>query len=156
MWKKFNRKESQQAENQQQYPTKDISFDELKTAIQEYSSQLPREVPLSVLINDDLTIDYQLLAPILKGIPESIFYMSRETYDLFHEQDYALAIELDNVQKAVDDYIRQTNELPIINGDPYKKISFHKLSKLRLLASRPENEYYLTDQEDLVTTIKPK
>ncbi|WP_138419753.1 DUF3939 domain-containing protein [Aquibacillus sediminis] len=154
MWGKLLSKKKK-PEKKAHCPIKDVSLSELKQAIREYSSQLPNDIPLSVLINDDLSINYQLLSPILKAIPEKDYYMSRETYEVFEEQDYQLAIELDRVQKAVDQYVEQKGELPVIYGDPYKKVSFHKLEQLQLIDERPKYEFYITDDEYLITYKKP-
>ncbi len=153
MWEKYKKKKEIK---KKEYPIKDISFDEVQKAIQLFSRELPKHIPLSVIVNDDLTLDYHLLAPILKGIPKETYYMSKETYDLFEEKDYELAKNLDEVQRAVDKYMDITDELPIISGDPYRKISFHKLHQLNLLKDRPNRDFYITDQEFLVTSEKPR
>ncbi|MBM7571475.1 DUF3939 domain-containing protein [Aquibacillus albus] len=150
MWKKRKLQKKQE-----DYQVKDISLSELKKAIQEYSLQLPDGVPLGIIVNEDLSLDYKLLAPYLKGIPRKKYYMSKETYDIFEEQDYQQALDLDMIQKAVDDYIMQTDELPVISGDPYKKVSFHKLERLHLIPYRPEHPLYISNEEDLVTYKKP-
>ncbi|WP_268748338.1 DUF3939 domain-containing protein [Gracilibacillus boraciitolerans] len=82
--------------------------------------------------------------------------MSKETYDLFEEEDKHIAYALDTIQRAVDNYIAQKKELPIIDYDPYRKVSMHKLEQLKLIDERPEMEFYITDEEQLVTTVKPK
>lgn len=156
MWNIFKKKQTQDSKKKREYPIIDISLAELKHAIHEYGMDLPKEIPLSVLINDDLSIDYKLLAPVLKGIPSKSYYMSIETYQLFEEKDQQLAVNFDNVQRAVDAYIQQTNEPPTIHGDPYHKVSYHKLEKLDLLHYRPHQEFYITDEENLITNIRPK
>ncbi|WP_117149567.1 DUF3939 domain-containing protein [Paraliobacillus zengyii] len=155
MWHLFKKKQAQEPKKKRHYPIIDISLAELKHAIHEYGMALPKEIPLSILINDDLSIDYELLAPVLNGIPSRTYYMSIETYQLFEEQDQQLAEYFDNVQRAVDAYIQQTNELPIIHRDPYHKVSYHKLEKLHLLNYRPHEEFYITDEENLITNIRP-
>lgn len=153
MWSLFKKKAPKKKQN---YPIIDISLAELKHAIHEYGMDLPKEIPLSIVINQDLSIDYKLLAPILKGIPSKKYYMSLETYELFEEEDYQLAVNFDNIQRAVDAYIQQTNETPVIHGDPYHKVSYHKLEKLNLLHYRPHGEFYITDEENLITNKRPK
>ncbi|WP_208590431.1 DUF3939 domain-containing protein [Gracilibacillus suaedae] len=150
MWFKKKRKEAKK------FPTRDISLEEVRSAIHEYSRDLPPNIPLKILIKDDLSLDYTLLAPILKAIPSKKYYMSKETYDLFEEEDKHIAQALDLVQQAVDQYIAQKNELPIIDHDPYHRVNFFKLEQLNLINERPEMDFYITDQEQLVTTIKPK
>lgn len=155
MWNPFKKNSKQADEKKKSYPTIDISLTELKHAIHEYGMQLPKEIPLSILIKDDLSIDYQLLAPILKGIPKEIYYMSHETYEIFEAKDRQLAVDFDNVQRAVDNYIQQTKELPVIHGDPYHRVSYHKLEQLGLLHYRPHQPFYITDEEHLITNQRP-
>ncbi|MDX8045738.1 DUF3939 domain-containing protein [Gracilibacillus sp. S3-1-1] len=143
-------------DKKEKFPTKAISLEEVRSAIHTYSKDLPPNIPLKILIQDDLSLDYTLLAPILKAIPEKNYYMSKETYDLFEEEDKHIAHALDQVQQAVDQYIAQTKELPVIDHDPYRKVNFFKLEQLNLINERPEMDFYITDQEQLVTTEKPK
>ncbi|UOQ86562.1 DUF3939 domain-containing protein [Gracilibacillus salinarum] len=138
------------------YPIKDISLEEVRHAIHAFSKELPADIPLKIVAKDDLSLDYSLLAPFLKGIPEKNYYMSKETYDLFEEEEKHIPLALDQIQHAVDQYIAQTNELPVIDHDPYRKVNFFKLEKLKLIEERPEMDFYITDQEQLVTTVKPE
>ncbi len=80
--------------------------------------------------------------------------MSKETYDLFEEEERHIAVALDQVQRALDQYIAQKKSLPIIDHDPYRKVSFFKLEQLNLIQERPEIDFFITDQEYLVTTKK--
>ncbi|WP_101843436.1 DUF3939 domain-containing protein [Halobacillus sp. Marseille-P3879] len=134
----------------------DLSIHDVRKAIHTYAEKKPNEVPLSVIINKDLTIDYDLLSPYIAGIPKKRYYMSKETYELFEEEDYDLAKEMDMVQQAVDLYINQMGEAPTIDLDPYKRISYHKLDRLHLLPQRPERDFYLTNEEFMITYQKPK
>ncbi|MRG86964.1 DUF3939 domain-containing protein [Salinibacillus xinjiangensis] len=152
MWRK-NKKENQAKAT---YPIRSVTIDELRQAIRQYGDQLHSNVPLSVIIKDDLTLDYSLLAPFLKCIPQETYYMSKETYELFPESQKQLAMDLDLIQRAVDQYIEQTKEVPVIDGDPYEKVSYFKLEKLNLLPRRPDQAFYITDEEFLVTYTKPK
>ncbi|MCP3026730.1 DUF3939 domain-containing protein [Halobacillus sp. A5] len=151
MWKK-----KKKPEEKAHLEIMDLSIHDVRKAIHTYAERKPNEVPLSVIINHDLTIDYHLLSPYIKGIPKKTYYMSRETYELFEEEDYELAKEMDEVQQAVDLYIQQTGEPPTIDMDPYKRISYHKLERLHLLAQRPQREFYLTNEEFMITYKKPQ
>ncbi|MFD2924318.1 DUF3939 domain-containing protein [Halobacillus naozhouensis] len=153
MWKK--KKEKHQQKQEQSLEVKDLSLDEVRRAIHKYAADKPDEIPLKVLINNDLTLDYALLAPYLHGIPKQNYYMSRETYEIFTEEDKQLAYDIDAVQHAVDQYIQQTQEPPVIEGDPYKKINYFKLEGLGLLPERPERDFYLTNEEFMITYKKP-
>ncbi|MBA2174539.1 DUF3939 domain-containing protein [Halobacillus locisalis] len=153
MWK---RKKKKTDLGKHPLETKDLSINEIRKAIHAFSDQKPAHVPLSVLIHEDLTLDYDLLAPYLHAQPSRPFYMSRETYELFEESDYELAKEIDIVQRAVDEYMKQQQEAPVIDDDPYKRINYYKLKRLDLLHERPEREYYLTKEEFMITYKKPK
>ncbi len=153
MWKKKRQKD--QSKQEQSLEVKELSLDQVRKAIHKYADDKPTEIPLSVLINHDLTLDYQLLAPYLHGIPRHRYYMSRETYELFTEEDKQLAYDIDAVQHAVDQYMQQTQETPVIENDPYKKINYFKLEGLGLLPERPERDFYLTNEEFMITYKKP-
>lgn len=140
---------------QREYPIANVSMDELKRAINKYTEDLPNGIPLSTLINEDLTINYQKLAPYLKRIPIETYYMSRETYEVFNQDQYQLAYDHDIIQKAVDHYYDLTGELPIIHGDPYFKVSYHKLMKKKLIDYRPHAEFFLNKKDHLVTSKRP-
>ncbi|MBH0228734.1 DUF3939 domain-containing protein [Halobacillus yeomjeoni] len=150
MWKRSKKKSNEPLE------VKDLSIHDVRKAIHAFADQKQHDVPLSVLINEDLTLDYDLLSPFLHAKPEKKFYMSRETYELFEEKDHELAREIDTVQRAVDEYIKQAEELPVIETDPYRRINYYKLEKLDLLHERPERDYYLTREENMITYRKPK
>ncbi|MGI8314487.1 DUF3939 domain-containing protein [Halobacillus mangrovi] len=153
MWK---RKKKQQHKNKEQsLEVRDLSIHEVRKAVHAYADDKPSEVPLSVLIKEDLTLDYELLSPYLHAVPEKNYYMSRETYELFEEEDQDLAREIDQVQRAVDHYMKETQELPVIDNDPFKRINYYKLERLGLLPNRPNRDYYMTREEFMVTYQKP-
>ncbi len=153
MWSK--KKKDDTRENQKAtYPTRNVSIHELRQAIEKYTKELKDGIPLSIIIKDDLTIDYELLAPYLQAVPIEKYYMSKETYEIFPEEQKSLAEEMDMVQKAVDQYMKITKELPVIDGDPYQKVSYFKLEKLKLIPHRPDETFYITDEEFLITYKK--
>ncbi|MYL30588.1 MULTISPECIES: DUF3939 domain-containing protein [Halobacillus] len=154
MWKR--KKKSSPTSKKQTLEVRDLSIHDVRKAVHAFADHKPGDVPLSVLINQDLTLDYDLLAPYLDGLPEKNYYMSRETYELFEEDDLDLAQDLDLVQYAVDQYMKLTQELPIIDHDPYKRINYYKLEKHDLLQRRPNRDFYLTDEEFMITYKKPK
>ncbi|WP_281975435.1 DUF3939 domain-containing protein [Halobacillus litoralis] len=154
VWKRKKKKSNNR--DQEPLEIRDLSIHDVRKAIHSYADDKPGEVPLSVLIKKDLTLDYDLLAPYLQAIPKQPFYMSRETYELFEEQDRDLAIEIDLVQHAVDQYMKQTKEPPIIDNDPYKRINYYKLERLHLLQNRPSRDFYLTNEEFMITYKKPE
>jgi len=137
------------------YPVKSISYEEVRDAIREYGKTLPNNVPLGVIIEDNLEIDYQLLSPFLRAVPKERYYMSKETYEIFTEEEKHIAEAMDMVQRAVDRYVDIKKELPIIDDDPYRKVSYHKLEQLQLLEERPPIDFYITNEEYLITRQKP-
>ncbi|MFC7063552.1 DUF3939 domain-containing protein [Halobacillus seohaensis] len=151
MWKKKNKKAVQPS-----LEVKELSIQDVRKAVHAYADNKPNKVPLSVIIKQDLTIDYDLLSPYIEGIPQKTYYMSRETYEIFEEEDFELAQEIDRVQQAVDLYIQQSEDMPIIDMDPYKRISFFKLERLHLLSERPTRDFYLTDEEFMISYKKPE
>lgn len=155
-WNKKKKQEKQEEQSEERYPVKDISIHELRQAIHTFMDQMPDGVELQTIINEDLTIDYHFIAPYLKAIPKQTFYMSKETYEVFEEKDHQLAVDIDNVQKAVDQYIKQTQELPTIEGDPYRKVNYYKLEKIGLLNYRPDVDFYITKDEFLISYEKPE
>ncbi|WP_027956512.1 DUF3939 domain-containing protein [Halobacillus kuroshimensis] len=154
MWKR--KKKHSQDGRKQTLEVRDLSIHDVRKAVHTFADHKPVDVPLSVLINQDLTLDYDLLAPYLAGLPEKNYYMSRETYELFEEDDLDLAQDLDLVQHAVDQYMKQTQELPVIDHDPFKRINYYKLEKRDLLQRRPNRDFYLTDEEFMITYKKPE
>lgn len=138
-----------------EYPIKSISYEEMRDAIREYGKTLPNNVPLGVIIQDNLEVDYQLLAPFLQAIPKEKYYMSKETYEIFTEEEKHIALAIDTIQRAVDHYVDMKKELPVIDDDPYRKVSYHKLEQLQLLKERPMMDFFITDEEYLITRKKP-
>ncbi|SEO70273.1 Protein of unknown function [Amphibacillus marinus] len=150
MWTFFRKK------TKENYPVVDIPLADIKKAIETYALSLPEETPLSILINEDLSLKNSELAPILQALPLKKFYMSLETYDVFDEEGKHLAEELDTIQRAVDHYYNLNNEMPIIHGDPYLKVSFHKLIKHGLLTYRPTHAFYIDPIDKMITHKRPK
>ncbi|WP_053083687.1 DUF3939 domain-containing protein [Rubeoparvulum massiliense] len=139
-------------EPSQEVPQIDCTLSEVRKAIHQYYRDLPKGTNLSIIICDDNSIDYSLLIPYLHGIPRQTYFMSKATYELFEDGEIPRILDL--VQKAVDRYIFERNELPIIDGDPYHKVSYLKLRDY--LDERPSIDTYLTDQENMITHRKPR
>lgn len=135
-----------------EWPMINCTLERVRHAIRQYHQNMPKGVSLSVLVNEDNTIEYKLLTPYLGGIPRQTFYMSKETYELFDSPEIPRV--LDRVQRAVDRYIKEKKAFPIIEGDPYRKVSYLKLGEY--LEARPDMDTYLTDVENMITHVKPK
>ena len=65
----------------------------------------------TVLVNDDYTVNYDLLKPYLPAFPTNIFLITKETLEVFEhtEENLNLVKEIDIVQKAVDQYVTEKN-----------------------------------------------
>lgn len=141
--------------NTKEYPVIEADLQDIRKAIRKFAENTPEGIHLSVLVKDDNTIDAQLLAPHLSGIPDKPFYMSKTTYEIFDSTEKHIPVLTDIVQQAVDAYYDETNELPYIEGDPYRKVSYYKLQRLGLLKEKPPIDFYITSQEFMVTHRKP-
>jgi len=138
------------------WPEIDVTVEDVRKAIRGYSDQLPKGVYRTILVNDDHSIDFEQLAPTLKGIPTKKFYMSKETYDIFEENEKEVAITLDKVQKAVDLYVKEHKQFPMLPYDPLNRVNYYQLMQAHCLDVYPDIELYITDYDGLVTHIKPK
>jgi Protein of unknown function (DUF3939)/Putative F0F1-ATPase subunit Ca2+/Mg2+ transporter len=143
------------AESAKQWPEIDVYLEEVRNAIRKFSDSLPKGVYRTILVNDDNSIDFTQLAHILGGIPSKKFYMSKETYDIFEESDKAIPVEMDKVQKAVDLYVKEKNEYPMLQFDPSRRVNYYQLLQEHYLKERPEIQFYITDVDGLVSHIKP-
>ncbi|MBS8262891.1 DUF3939 domain-containing protein [Mesobacillus boroniphilus] len=138
------------------WPIIETSVEDIKQAVRIYSEQLPKGVYRTILVKEDNCIDVEQLAPILKGIPSRNFYMSKETYDIFDEEEKNLAVTIDLVQKAVDLYVKEHKEYPMLPYDPLNRVNYYQLMKAHCLSTKPEIELYITNYDGLVTHKKPK
>ncbi|KGX84797.1 DUF3939 domain-containing protein [Pontibacillus litoralis] len=159
MWGKWKRKQQRKKEENKERHVlnqRNVSLLELRQAIYRYMNNLPDGIELQTIINEDNTIDYELLSPYLGAIPIETYYMSKETYEVFEEHDYHLVLDIDRIQQAVDKYMKQMSELPVIEGDPFNKVNFYKLEKAGLLKERPDRVFYMTEDEYMITHRQPE
>lgn len=138
------------------WPEIDVTVEDVRKAIRGYSDQLPKGVYRTILVYDDHSIDFEQLAPTLKGIPTKKFYMSKETYDIFEENEKEIAITLDKVQNAVDLYVKEHKQFPMLPYDPLNRVNYYQLMQAHCLDVHPAIELYITDYDGLVTHKKPK
>lgn len=136
------------------YPIVEVSLDQVRLAIRTFSEKLPKGVYRTILVKDDNEIDFIQLVPILGGIPSEKFYMSKETYDLFTEDEKLIPFEMDMVQRAVDQFVREHKKFPVLDFDPERRINYYQLVQEHYLKSKPTIQFYLTDLDGLVTHIK--
>lgn len=143
-------------QNNKSYPVIDVTVEQVRNAIRTYSEDLPKGVYRTILVDENNCIDFTPLAPILKGIPSKKFYMSKETYEIFEENEKEIPLMMDKVQKAVDAYVRDHKKYPMLQFDPERRVNFYLLSQEQYLDSHPPIDFYITDYDGLVSHIKPK
>lgn len=128
----------------------DVNIDEIRQAITKCANELPLGVSLRTFVNEDHSIDYDLLKRVLKGIPKVTYYMSKETFEVFDNPKQAK--QMDDIQRAVDLYYKEKNELPVIIG-PENKISYFLLKDY--LRDQPDEDMYINTEDQLVTYRRP-
>ena len=129
-----------------------VTIDDVRRAINDYATSLEKGISLRSLVLDNNKLDYELLYRFLGGVPDKDFYMSKETFEIF--EDETLPKYIDMCQLAVDQYLKATGEWPVIQGNPYHKISYFKLSDY--LKERPPIDLYLHPMDQMVTHRIPK
>ncbi|WP_078551943.1 DUF3939 domain-containing protein [Bacillus alkalicellulosilyticus] len=132
-------------------PEVDLSIEDVRQVIMEAASDLPLAISLRSLVNDDYSIDFSLLKSKIKGVPSQPFYMSKETFEVFEAPEQAKL--LDDVQRAVDQFVKEKDELPVIPGDPHRKISYFMIKDY--LHGTPQETTYLSKHDNLVTHRRP-
>jgi hypothetical protein len=144
----------QEAQNYQ--PIIDVNIDQVRKAVRQFSDNLPKGVYRTIIVQDDNSINFKQLANILGGVPTKKFYMSKETYDLFEENEKKIPAQMDMVQKAVDLYVKERKEYPMLRFDPQRRVNYYQLIQENYLKSAPEIQFYITEMDGLITHIAPK
>jgi F0F1-type ATP synthase assembly protein I len=139
-----------------EYPIIDVTIDQVRKAVRQFSDNLPKGVYRTIIVQDDNSIDFKQLANILGGIPSKTFYMSKETYDLFEENEKNIPTEMDMIQKAVDLYVKERKEYPMLQFDPQRRVNYYQLMQDKYLKSEPKIQFYITELDGLVTHIRPE
>lgn len=129
-----------------------VTIDEVRDAVNRYAETLPKGISLRNIVKENNEIDFELLLDYLGGIPDRSFYMSKETFEIFEDEEYPKYIDM--CQVAFDKYLKATGEEPLIEGNPYKKISYFKLHDF--LEERPPFDLFLHPEDRMVTHRKPK
>lgn len=136
-------------------PTADVSLQTVVEAAREFEKHLPEGVTRRVLVGEDNELKVELLLSYLNARPNRKFYMSKETYQVFEKEHKLIPQYLDKIQAAVDQYVKDLHQFPVIPSHPHKKISFHLLQQRGYIIDKPTIEFYLTDHEYLITHEKP-
>ena len=139
-----------------QYPIIEATIDDVRQAVRKFSDNLPKGVYRTIIVQDDNSIDFSQLTSILRGIPSRKYYMSKETYDIFEEDEKIIALEMDLVQKAVDLFVKEHKEYPMLRFDPQRRVNYFQLTQEKYLKSTPETQFYITDLDGLITHIIPQ
>jgi hypothetical protein len=128
-----------------------VTLPQVKQAIREFEEDMPTPINRTALIMDDKRIDTSRLTRYLGGVPEQNFYMSRETYEIFEEDDKLIPYYLDLVQAAVDNYISDTGKLPLLEDTWLPEVHYRLLSTESYLKETPPFPLYITDEEMMLT-----
>lgn len=147
----FKRKKDKE-KGEKEYKMIDVTIDQVRQAINKYADGLDKGISLRTIVLDDHSINFDLLKDILGGIPSKPLYMSKETFEIFETAQ--LPEQIDHVQKAVDQYMQEYGEEPIIPGHPNRKISYFLIK--HYLTIDPEVELYLDRNDKMVTHRRPE
>jgi hypothetical protein len=139
-----------------EWPVIEATLNDIREAVRKFSAELPKGINRTLLVKDDYSIDFEQLAPYLEGIPTRSFYMSKETYEIFEENDKEIPAIIDKVQKSVNLYFRVNNQYPVRPYDPLSRVNFYQLLQGKYLDKHPNIELYFTDFEGLITNQKPE
>ncbi|NRD78320.1 DUF3939 domain-containing protein [Bacillus sp. BRMEA1] len=146
----------QEIKETKEYPVIHVTIEDVRVAIREFSNQLPKGVYRTILVKEDYSVDTEQLVSILGGIPSINFYMSKETYDVFDETEKHIPAEMDTIQKAVDQYVKDHNRYPMLPFDPQRRVNYYQLLQGHYIKRAPELQFYITDLDGLITHICPK
>ncbi|MDQ0193325.1 DUF3939 domain-containing protein [Paenibacillus wynnii] len=128
-----------------------VTLLQIKQAIRKFEEEMPSPINRTVLMLEDKSIDLNRLKRYLGGVSDQKFYMSRETYEIFAEEDKLVPYYLDMVQSAVDNYINDTGKLPLLEDAWLPEVHYRLLSTERYLKETPPFPLYITDEEMMLT-----
>ncbi len=128
-----------------------VTMPQLRQAIRKFEEDMPAPINRTALILEDKSIDLSRLKRYLGGIPKQKFYMSRETFEIFEEEDRLVPYYLDMVQTAVDNYISDTGKLPLIEDAWLPEVHYRLLATQSYLKETPPFPLYITDEEMMLT-----
>ncbi|WP_379126785.1 DUF3939 domain-containing protein [Paenibacillus sp. sgz500958] len=128
-----------------------VTLPQIKQAVRKFEEDMPTPINRTALILEDKSIDLSRLKRYIGGISEQKFYMSRETYEIFEEEDKLVPYYLDLVQSAVDNYISDTGKLPLLEDSWLPEVHYRLLYTERYLKETPPFPLYITDEEMMLT-----
>ncbi|MGJ7919020.1 AtpZ/AtpI family protein [Neobacillus sp. LXY-4] len=139
-----------------EWPIIEPTLHDVQRAVRNFSADLPKGISRTILVKADNSIDFEKLAPYLKGIPNKPFYMSKETYEIFEEKDKHIPPILDKVQKAVYLFYKATEKYPMMPYDTLHRVNYYQLLQDHYLTEKPDIELYITEYNGLITHKKPQ
>lgn len=150
-WLKRHRESAKEGSPKSNVPIVSVTLEQVKKAVIQFERNLPKGINRTILIRSDNEINFLPLVPYLNGIPDKPFYMSREAYEIFPEEEKLIPYWLDIIQKAVDAYMEDRLTPPLVPGDPNKKISYAILQKYFYLLDPSPIDFYLTPYDNLIS-----
>lgn len=133
----------------------EVSLDEVRRAVLRYETEMPEGINRLSLLLPDGSLDMKRLSRYLGGITDQSFYLSRETYEIFTEEEREIPYYLDMVQGAVDSYVEEKGKLPVLEQSPDFEVDVKMLMREHYLRELPPFALYVTEQE-LMLTHRPK
>lgn len=132
-----------------------ITKDELEQAMARFLEK-NANIVYTVLVNEDYTVNYDLLKPYLPAFPTNTFIITKETLEVFEhtEENLELVKEIDIVQRAVDQYVTEKEMFPIVEKDEDRLICGMKLAPYleRIL----KRKLYISEKHYLVSSKPDK
>jgi len=135
-------------------PSVHVTMNELRTAVLQYEREMSG-INRTALMQEDGSLDLSRLTRYLGGRSDQKFYLSRETFEIFEEEERHIPYHLDQVQGAIDDYVHENGKLPVIEDSAHFEVDCRKLYQQRYLHEIPDFPMYITDQEMMVTHREP-
>lgn len=131
-----------------------ITKDELELGMAKFL-EMNENIVYTVLVNDDYTVNYDLLQPFLPAFPTNSFIITKETLEVFEntEENLELVKEIDEVQKAVDQYVTEKEQFPIVEGEDHYIICPIKIAPY--LNRNLKRKLYISEKHYLVSS-QPK
>jgi hypothetical protein len=131
-----------------------VTLEDVRQAVRRFEEDMPGQISRTVLLQDDKSIDMSRLVRYFGGHSTQKFYMSRETFEIFEEEDKLIPYYLDVVQAAVDDYVSDKGKLPLLEDAWLPEVHYRLLASERYLKEMPPFPLYITDEEWMLTHRK--
>lgn len=134
---------------------REITKDELELGMAKFL-EANENILYTVLVNDDYTVNYDLLKPFLPAFPTNVFIITKETLEVFEntEENLELVKEIDEVQRAVDQYVTEKEQFPVVESDENHVICPIKLAPY--LGRNLKRKLYISEKHYLVSSQPEK